>query len=291
MRADVMPLKKIQRLPRNPKAHDLGEIHGAIDEFGFLERIIINEVTGHMLAGHGRTETLEQKKLAGDDPPEGITVKGKDWIVPIDWVSVPDNKEEGAAVALNRLVEKGGWENDKFIGAVIFGYGACMHIASQYNRKQHQVVELVRVALTDHITPVTRIVSIALKILKRDMPGIEMVVSHADPAQGHVGGIYQAGNWIYVGLTSRTDRYMVNGKIIHNRVFNDNPKFKVTDPNVKVLRGSRKYKYLMPLTPELKAEIEKQRKPFPSVRSIVDNAPGFQSGEGGSEPTRALHTS
>jgi ParB-like chromosome segregation protein Spo0J len=39
--------------------------------FGFLERIIVNDVTGRLIAGHGRIDTLEQLKRAGP-PPEGI---------------------------------------------------------------------------------------------------------------------------------------------------------------------------------------------------------------------------
>jgi len=31
--------------------------------------------------------------------------------------------------------------------------------------------------------------------------GVRLVVSYADPAHGHHGGIYQAGNWVYLGRT------------------------------------------------------------------------------------------
>ena len=62
MRADTLPLSQIERLTRNPKAHDLGTLHRSMDRFGYLERIVINETTGRMIAGHGRCETLTQKK-------------------------------------------------------------------------------------------------------------------------------------------------------------------------------------------------------------------------------------
>ena len=61
MRADTLALSQIERLTRNPKAHDLGTLHRSMNRFGYLERIVINETTGRMIAGHGRCETLTQK--------------------------------------------------------------------------------------------------------------------------------------------------------------------------------------------------------------------------------------
>ena len=110
MRADMLPLAQIKRLPRNPKLHDLEKIHQSIERFGFLERVVINETTGHMIAGHGRCEDLEMRKAAGGELPEGIEKNGKDWLVPVDYVSVLPGEENAAAIALNRLTETGGWD-------------------------------------------------------------------------------------------------------------------------------------------------------------------------------------
>jgi len=110
MRADMLPLADIKRLPRNAKLHDLEKIHQSIERFGFLERVVINETTGHMIAGHGRCEDLEARKAAREEPPEGIEKNGTDWLVPVDYVSVLPGEENAAAIALNRLTETGGWE-------------------------------------------------------------------------------------------------------------------------------------------------------------------------------------
>ena len=54
-----------------------------------------------------------------------------------------------------------------------------------------ECAELCRVALTKHETPVSKIISIACRMLKKAMPGLRLVVSFADPERGHVGVVYQ----------------------------------------------------------------------------------------------------
>jgi len=111
LRATLEPLAKLKRLPRNPKMHDLGEIHTSISRFGFLERIIVNDVTGRLIAGHGRIDALQQKKAVGQGPPENVEERGGQWLVPADHVNIPESEEEAAAIALNRLGEAGGWDD------------------------------------------------------------------------------------------------------------------------------------------------------------------------------------
>lgn len=99
-------------LPRNPKEHDVGGLHSSIGRFGFLDRLIVNVETGRLLAGHGRVEALMQKKNAGEEPPFGIDLDdGGRWLVPVDFVSVPEDQEEAAALALNGVQEQGGWDD------------------------------------------------------------------------------------------------------------------------------------------------------------------------------------
>ena len=64
-----------------------------------------------MIAGHGRCETLTQKKVNGNEAPEGITTEDGEWLVPVDYVTVPPDEEYAAAIALNRITELGGWDD------------------------------------------------------------------------------------------------------------------------------------------------------------------------------------
>ena len=55
--------------------------------------------------------------------------------------------------------------------------------------------------------------------------------------------------------------------------------------------GSSKHRYLMPLDDEMRQRIEPLRKPYPKrERSAENGTPGIQSGGGGVNPTRSLHT-
>ena len=46
-----------------------------------------------------------------------------------------------------RLQGLGVWENGKFIGAVVFAWGANRHLAGEYKLKMTECAELCRVAL------------------------------------------------------------------------------------------------------------------------------------------------
>lgn len=102
---------------------------------------------------------------------------------------------------VGKLFRVGAWEDGKYIGCVIFSRGANNHIGMQYGLDQTECVELTRIALREHKHFVSEIMMSALRRLKETNPGLRLVVSYADPIQGHVGAIYQATNWVYTGAT------------------------------------------------------------------------------------------
>lgn len=194
-----------------------------------------------------------------------------------------------------KLVKVGAWEFDRFIGVVLFGRGANNNIGKPYQLEQTECCELVRIALTTHKTPVTRIVSMALRFLNQQSAGLRLVVSYADPLQGHHGGIYQGGNWVYVGTTKggTAQLIMSNGKTIHKRT-------------AKSIFGScsakrigalwtpekQKHKYLMPLDTEMRKRIMPLSKPYPKrASSETSDTAGSQPEKGGATPTDALQLS
>lgn len=197
-------------------------------------------------------------------------------------------------------VKIGVWEDCKFIGAVLFGLGAGNSTrGDSYGlARSHEVAELVRVALKhDHKTPVSRIVAIALRMLKSQSPGLRLVISFADEmGQGHLGGIYQAGNWIYAGTFEGDGGFVIHGKIMHSKTVYS----KGWVQNVEWLREhvdprcekapTKKHRYLMPMDDEIRERIRPLSKPYPKkcAASSVVAAPAFQAGDGGAEPTAAL---
>lgn len=170
------------------------------------------------------------------------------------------------------MTKIGVWEDERYIGCVIFGRGASDALLKPYGLSVIEGAELVRVALTQHRAPVSRIVAIAIRMLKKFSPGLRLVVSFADPEQGHAGGIYQAGNWIYNGRTS-PDAYYIDktGRKWHSRnvsptgvKLNYGRPTKCPKPNeCQKVETLPKHRYLMPLDAEMRARIAPLAKPYP----------------------------
>ena len=215
-------------------------------------------------------------------------------VLKIDWATheaakyAVENWHYSESMPAGKLVKVGAWENGKFIGVVIFGRGANNNIGKPYKLEQTAACELVRIALTKHITPVSKIAAIAMRFLKDNSPRLRLIISYADPLQGHHGGIYQAGNWLYCGKSSPQAAVMHNGKVMHKRTARE--KFGSIE-GMKKSPVTSKHKYLMPLDNEMRKRILPLSKPYPKrAGSETSDTPAFQAGEGGSLPTPALHS-
>ena len=194
----------------------------------------------------------------------------------IDWCSYDAAKyavqhwHYSRSLPCSKTARLGVWEDDKFIGAVVFAWGANRHLAGEYKLKMTECAELCRVALNKHATPVSKILAIAVKMLKRQMPGIRLLASYADLNQGHLGKIYQASNWIFVGETGTEAGIMLSGKLTHRRTINS--KYgtsdiewlrKYVDPSAHRYEGKPKFKYLLPLDDGIAEHIKQLSKPYP----------------------------
>jgi hypothetical protein len=208
----------------------------------------------------------------------------------IDWAShdaakyACENWHYSKCLPVGKLVKVGAWENNKFIGVVIFARGANHNMSKQYNLGQDECVELVRIALTKHVTQVSKIMSLAIKWLNKSNTGIKLLVSYADPEQGHHGGIYQATNWVYQGVSSKAIKIWYKGKWAHKKTVDD---AKVNQTNLlkKIVVG--KHKYLFALDNEIKNKIKELHKPYP--KRVKEQDFEYPSELGGVTPTHTLH--
>ena len=97
---------------RNPKEHDQPSLIASIGTHGFADAAIVDERTGRLVAGHGRTKALVTMRNHGDPIPDGVMVDEDGmWLVPLQrgWASRDDTHAEAFIIAHNRLVEAGGW--------------------------------------------------------------------------------------------------------------------------------------------------------------------------------------
>ena len=195
----------------------------------------------------------------------------------VDWATheaakyVCLNWHYSKSVPVPPLVKVGAWEDGKFIGIVMFSRGASSNLMKPYGLGQDQGCELTRIALTSHKSQVSRIVRLAIAFLKRNSPSLRIIVSFADPQYGHHGGIYQAGNWVYVGDTAPSAEYWHKGKRVHSRQVSEKGwniqqgvKRKAVKPSECVIVKTKgKHRYLMPLDAEMRERILPLSKPYP----------------------------
>ena len=199
------------------------------------------------------------------------------------------------------LIRIGVWEDAAYIGCVLFGRGANNNLLRPYGLAATEGAELVRVALRSHVSPVSRIVAIAMRLVRASNPGLRLFVSHADPNQGHAGGIYQAGGWIYAGTTAPYTAYIdATGRRWHSRMISSSGVAKVYGQRRAVLRPDQcdavplagKHRYLMPLDDEMRQRIAPLARSYPKkptcATSIGSDAAPDRGAQGGATPTVAL---
>lgn len=222
----------------------------------------------------------------------------------IDWCSYEAAKyacehwHYSGCLAVGKLVKIGAWEDGRFIGCVIFARGATPHLAKPYGLQQTECVELVRIAMTEHRTPVSKIGAIALKFLKNQSPGVRLVVSFADPSHGHHGGIYQAMNWIFTGDSASARFFRIHGELTHPRTIGSAGGEQTIawvranlDPNAELVDCPGKHRYIFPLDEKTRGDVLPLAKPYPKRAPCgvtSDSAGPAPTGQGGASPTTPL---
>lgn len=211
-------------------------------------------------------------------------------ILKIDWASTDAANHAckhwhySKSVPVPPLVKIGVWENEKFIGVVIFSRGASAYLFKAYGLEQDRGCELTRIALNNHITPVSRIIRIAIKFLKQNSPLLRLIVSFADPAEGHHGGVYQATNWIYSGQTDPSTVYYHQGKKLHRRQVSEKGwniqqgevRKTIKPSQCRTVQVPGKHRYLFPLDDEMRDKIMLLSKPYPKRLKQAMDVPTSQ---------------
>lgn len=161
-------------------------------------------------------------------------------------------------------------DDGEWCGVILYSYGSTPHIGKQYGLFAGEVLELIRVALNGKQECTSQAVSMTLKRLHHDNPQVKMVVSFADSGQGHIGTIYQASNWMYVGVSEGGTYFCVNGKNMHYKTvvsqgWKNNIHWLIenVDKNATTYRGGDKYKYLYFFDRKLRKKFASLSLPYP----------------------------
>lgn len=118
LRIEYVPLSELRAWAANPKMHFLQGIEKSVSRFGYVTPIVVDDASGFVAAGHGRIEALSAMKASGSAPPERVKLlPGGDWGVPVlRGVSFKDDVVfTRYAMAANKLVMDGGWDDEKLL--------------------------------------------------------------------------------------------------------------------------------------------------------------------------------
>lgn len=161
------------------------------------------------------------------------------------------------------------YSDGEWCGVVIYGPGASPYLATSNGFETGEILELVRVALNGKQPFTSEAVAKTLRQVHKDAPQVKAIISFADMDEGHVGTIYQATNWVYLGIGGkRADgNFIVNGKKYHNKTIWEkhltHADLAKIDPNFKMIRANGKRKYIYVFDKELRKEWQKKALPYP----------------------------
>jgi hypothetical protein len=165
----------------------------------------------------------------------------------------------------------GVWEDGTFIGCVIVSRGACPNIGQPFGLSQDRIAEVTRIALCPgHVAPVSQVLAVVVRLLRRSNPGLELLISYADQRQQHHGGVYQSSNWVYLGETQREALLWVNGRETHARTISSRYGTRDlqwlrenVDPHAARIDCPPKHKYALGLTPAMRKRLSQVAQPYP----------------------------
>ncbi len=168
---------------------------------------------------------LKGSSIASGSTPDGSTISAKDIVIkPIEArlanSFVCKNHYSGKVVP-NSQIHLGCYLNGKLGGVMQFGpsinkKGSINIVA---DTEWNGFIELNRMAFTDLLprNSESRCIAVAMKILKKNYPFIEWVISFADAAQCGDGTIYRASGFVLTGIrdSNALRKDPDTGEIIH----------------------------------------------------------------------------
>jgi hypothetical protein len=165
------------------------------------------------------------------------------------------------------------------LGALTFGVGPTNAYSLVEGAKRHDCLTLTRLWLSDELprNSESRVLGIVRRSLKHHTR-IKFLVSYADPAQHHLGIIYQATGWLYTGLSQATPLYDVgDGKLRYSRSFShcfgshSIEHFARHGVTVKLVPQQAKHRYVYFLNPSWQHRLMVPVFPYPK-REVIDES-------------------
>ena len=163
----------------------------------------------------------------------------------------------------------------RLLGALTLGAGPSNVFRFVDGASPRDCIALTRLWLSDVLPPnaESKVIGIVLRKLARHTD-LRFVVSYADPAAGHVGTIYQASNWLYLGLSQATPLYsLAGGSPRHSRTFSHSfgtrnvSHFAALGVSLRKFPQHPKHRYLYPLDPSCRDRLSVPILPYPKLET------------------------
>ncbi|MFQ5874639.1 MAG: DNA methyltransferase [Dehalococcoidia bacterium] len=157
------------------------------------------------------------------------------------------------------------------LGALTLGVGPFNAYRLVSGAGPHHCMTLTRLWLSDELprNSESRTLGLVLRALKRHT-SLKFLVTYADPAQGHLGIIYQATNWAYTGLSEPMPLYdLGDGKRRHSRSLSHAygthslQHFANHDVPLKLVPQNAKYRYVFFLDRSWRSGLRVPVLPYP----------------------------
>lgn len=176
----------------------------------------------------------------------------------------------------------GVWYRGRLEGGIVFSAGVG-RFANAYCRicKPTEIIELTRLWISDRVPKNAEscVVGVALRVLKKGRGRFRAVLSYADEFAGHIGTIYQASNFRYMGTTGEgASKIRIGDLIVNPRSLNSRYGTQSIERLRQILRrddiqrvggGTRKHVYVYPLDNEVAEWLDNHKKPYPKRASVV----------------------
>lgn len=166
------------------------------------------------------------------------------------------------------------------------------------------VLYLARGACTHWAPPNTnsRLVSMSLRLLRRDVPNVKLVVAYADQRGGEIGTIYQACNWLCLGRSGspgvfrREDGRCYDLKALYDQRRKSGMTLSRRDVEERFVRSgwqredAVKWVYVYPMDSTTRSRLAERAVPYPKRERSADSGTAVPAAGGGAIPTRSLQT-
>jgi hypothetical protein len=175
-------------------------------------------------------------------------------------------------------------------GAISLGAGPANAYSLVYRAQPDDCLVLTRLWVSDELprNSESKIISIVIRALKQNTH-IKFLVSYADPSHGHVGTIYQATNWLYIGLSEAMPLFDLGDGIARQsrslaHGFGTHSVKHLIDCgiNVTLVPQSCKHRYIYFLDPSWRTRLKPSVLPYPK-QAEIEISSGNQGRVGGRE--------